>query len=294
MQLEATLGSFFRHVVVADAAQMTVLYCASSSKHKSQYLELEREFRAQVGFVQETSFRRQVLELLRTSPSALAPGPRHTLSETLLSRISVQEKPVTRPTSFVIFLVDDNLFVRSFDLDAAIRALDLNSDALGFSLRLGRNTTHCYVLDREQSLPRFESLPESVLKWRWSRADGDFGYPLEVSSSIYPLETVIGLLKRTEFSDPNTLESQMFRQERRFVRQFPVLLCYEKSVVFSVPLNRVQQVYGNRAADMNESSSEALAELFDQGQRIRLAALEGFVPSACHQEVGLQFEQRTR
>jgi hypothetical protein len=212
--------------------------------------------------------------------------------EALRSRIPKDPRPVRNPSRFVLFLVDDNLFVRPFRLDAAGQSMALCPEAVGFSLRLGRNTTQCYILDRAQSLPDFQSLPSGVLRYDWTHADGDFGYPLEISSSMYPLETVVRLLERLSFSDPNTLESRMSLQASRLARHLPLLLCYEQSVAFSAPLNRVQNVYANREASAAELSPEVLADMFDRGQRIKIAAFNGFVPSACHQEVGLDFEER--
>ncbi len=72
----------------------------------------------------------------------------------------------------------------------------------------------------------------------------------------------------------------------------PALLCYEQSVTFCNPVNKVQTVYANRAGTASEYAADHLAELFDQGYRVQVAAYAGFVPSACHQEVELTYERR--
>jgi hypothetical protein len=100
---------------------------------------------------------------------------------------------------------------------------------------------------------------------------------------------MIRLIERVKFSDPNTLESQLALQAKRFIRRHPLLLCPEVSVAFSAPLNRVQDVYTNRSGASPEWSSERLADRFDEGYRLDVGALDGFVPAACHQEVELSF-----
>ena len=85
-----------------------------------------------------------------------------------------------------------------------------------------------------------------MLKFRWPAADGDFAYPLELSSSLYRTSTAVNLFKRLRFSDPNTLESQMSLQARRVCPSNAVPALLGQSVAFSAPLNRVQNVYQNR------------------------------------------------
>jgi hypothetical protein len=81
---------------------------------------------------------------------------------------------------------------------------------------------------------------------------------------------------------------------RRLRRRYPFLLCWEASVAFSAPVNRVQQVFDNRSGGEAALSVNSLANLFDDGQRIDLGPLEGFVPNACHQEVSLSFKPQAR
>ena len=190
----------------------------------------------------------------------------------------------------ILFLVDDTLFVRPFSLRLAAETLETNHDALGFSFRLGTNTVNSYVLRRPQGVPSFEHLPGGVMKYRWLQADADFAYPLELSSSFYRAEMIVRLLRGLKFTDPNILESQMSVKAGRLGRRFPSLLCWENSVAFSAPVNRVQQVYENRSGAESWLSVDSLASLFQDGQRVDLGALEGFVPNACHQEVSLSFK----
>jgi hypothetical protein len=287
LQLDATLTSFFRHASDAADVEMVVLYRSSSPRHEAQYIQLAGQYGDRVRFVPETAFRRQVLEILKT-PIRSA---RNRKRDPFIPAWRSSDRLRTANTQdHVLFLVDDSIFIRPFGLGAAVQAIDANSDAAGLSLRLGTNTRYCYALDRRQSLPEFKPLVDGTLKFGWVGADGDFAYPLELSSSLYPLGLIVGMIDRLAFSDPNTLESKMAVGARHLARRWPALLCYPVSVAFCTPLNRVQQVYMNRAGDAEKFSKERLADAFEQGRRINIGSLDGFVPSACHQEVELTLD----
>jgi hypothetical protein len=294
LQLEAALNSFVRRAGETAGLDLVVLYRASSVRFGAQYAQLSRDYAGRVRLVAETDFRRQVLEILGEVPDAKSSVARPAAFRKAVAGNSASAGSGTRRNDFLLFLVDDTLFTMPFGFDTAVEALSANLDALGLSLRLGRNTTHCYALGRSQSLPSFQELPDAILKFRWTRGDGDFGYPLEISSSIYRLETIRALVQGLNFDDPNSLESQMALQAGRFARRAPAMLCLQRSVAFNNPINRVQSTFENRSGEAPQYSTDALAERFDLGQRINVDALEGFVPSGCHQEVELEFEPRIR
>jgi hypothetical protein len=294
MQLDGMLRSFFRWCAEPDLANLTVLYATSGSRFHDQYRELEREHQGRVHFVEETDFRTQVLGFIGTTAKA-----RRTSSfGSWFSRRSraPEGKDIAQvgPPSHILFLVDDTLFVRRFSLRVAAQALDNNHDALGFSFRLGTNTVNSYVFRRSQNLPSFEHLPDGVKKYRWPHGDGDFAYPLELSSSFYCRETIVPLVLGLEFSHPNSLESQLSVNAGRLRRRFPFLLCWDSSVAFSAPVNRVQEVFENRSGGEAELSVGSLADMFDSGKRLNFEAFEGFIPNACHQEVSLSFKPHAR
>ena len=286
MQLDATLSSFLLHGNDISGARWVVLYKATSALYRSQYAVLEKRYREYVSFIEETQFRRQLLDVLKEGRSSDPRENRHGFG----SFKAWRNPSVVRPQNFVLFLVDDNIFIRSFRLDEVVHALTVNLDAIGFSLRLGRNTTRCYTLNRSQSLPNFQLLQKDILKFNWTHADADFAYPLELSSSVYPLETVLHLVSRMDFDNPNTLERGMAVRARRLAGRFPFLLCFAQSITFCNPINRVQEVYQNRSGGKAEFTTERLAVRFEQGQRIDIRSLAGFIPDGCHQEVELTFE----
>jgi hypothetical protein len=294
MQLDATLRSLFRHCSDASLFDLHVLYAASTARFRTQYENLAREWSHEGGirFHAEREFRCDFLKLLGLAGNHR--GPFLALRQRVVGRVhrSLNRAPtVQAPWELLLFLVDDNIFVRSFSLSDACMALRDDPLAIGFSLRLGRNTTSCYSLRKSQEPPQFEAADRATLAFDWTDAECDFGYPLEVSSSLYTAKAIAGLLTTEDYSNPNTLESALARSASRFggTRGRPHLLCFPQSVTFCNAVNRVQTTYQNRSGDAPEFAADALADSFDSGLRIDISAFDGFLPDACHSNIPVTF-----
>ena len=295
MQLDAALRSFLLHCKDAHRSSLVVIYKASDGTSLRQYAWLALDFKAyqNLRFVQERNFRRDVLVLLQRAVQ----GSLIKTCYRFLARFGQRAAWLTRlrlpipPQQTLLFLVDDNLFVRDFELQEITRALAEHPEALGFSLRLGANTSYCYTRSRPQDLPGFSPLENGILKYSWTNAADDFGYPLEVSSSVYRLGDIYPLLCKIPFSNPNRLEGKLARQAQSFRKRSPYLLCYPQSITFCNPVNMVQTVIQNRSGTSPEFTKERLARLFEEGYRINVEAFTGFVPNSCHQEADLVFER---
>lgn len=261
LQLDATLTSLRWHCLSADGLRVRVLYTTSSASQTWMYRILAAEH-PDVEFVREKDFRRDVIDLSADS-------------------------------EHLLFLVDDTMIVRHFDLGYALSLLDERPLALGVSLRLGRNLTYSYTLDRPEILPEFDEQQDGVLEFSWPGADADFGYPIEVSSSIYRSSDLGPLLSGLDYRNPNTLEAELARNACRFEDSRPRLLCLNTSAAFSIPANLVQDVWQNRISGDPDTSARALAERYGRGERLAVASYDGFTPTACHQEVPFVFETRT-
>lgn len=254
LQLDGTLRSFTAHVKEKEHG-ITVLYTTSSPEQEELYSALKREY-AQISFVRESSFKRDLLAVLKNF-------------------------------DYVLFLVDDNIFVRDFSLAEAVTALEMSPTALGVSLRLGANTNYCYPLNRSQAVPEFSRLIGPYCSFNWVNAQCDFNYPLEVSSSIYKLALILPLLEQIDFKNPNTLEGNWAAKAKFYGASHPCLICPEKSITFCAPVNKVQSVMDNRAGETHGVSAQALADQYRAGKRLNVKAYAGFTPNACHQEVEL-------
>ena len=232
MQLDATLRSFFLHCRDAYRARLFVIYYASDDLHAQQYLGLKQAYR-HVHFIQQQSFREDVLGRLMFGAIPLPEkarrlGIRLARKNDRFARLTFA---LLRRPAYLLFLVDDNLFVRDFTLAEITKELVANPQALGFSLRLGSNTVHCYVLNRSQEVPVFTSSPVTIRKYNWTLADGDFGYPLEVSSSVFQLKDLQSILFHFSFKNPNELETQLSSQADCFRETKPDYCCVMSSLL---------------------------------------------------------------
>jgi tetratricopeptide (TPR) repeat protein len=257
MQLDGTLRSLLSHCKGRESIDLKVLYTTSNECHERQYLQLMTEYDL-VEFIRERNFKQALMSILSSY-------------------------------QYVLFLVDDNIFVTDFHLPDVVGSLESHWDAIGFSLRLGRNNSYYYMLDREQRPPHFNKLGKNILKYDWTKAHYDFGFPLEVSSSVYRISDLWPVLVRTEFSNPNTLELMLAQNKDLYENLAGHLLCYDRSVAFCNPVNRVNTVCECRAGNEPAYSSDSLADLFEKGLRIDVKAYLDFIPNACHQEVELHF-----
>ena len=262
MQLRAALESFFLHCADSEQIKLFVLYQVSNQLHQRQYNNLKKDF-GNVVFIKETNFKQQLLAVVEGS-------------------------------EYVLFLVDDNLFVKDFYLADVVKSLRENKDSIGFSLRLGKKTNYCYSHDSKQSLPAFHKIDNGILKYNWTAGEYDFGYPLELSSSLYKTSDILVLLDKLEFTNPNVLEDMMAANAQLYAQTKGCLLCYENSVAFCNPINKVQSVWNNRSCTDDRYSAEKLAEMFEEGVRIDVEKFSGFVPSSCHQEVQVYFKAEDR
>ena len=188
---------------------------------------------------------------------------------------------------YVLFMVDDNICVSDFSIEKIIDLLEKNKTALGFSLRLGANCTECYTLSCKQEMPPSTKIADNVFMYSWFGANADFGYPLELSSSIYKVSDIIPILMNENFLNPNELEWKMQSYNYWFSTKKPHLLLYQTSACFCNPINKIN-INNNRSGNNPEYSIESLLTKYEKGVIIKYD-FKGFIPNGCHQEVDIEF-----
>jgi glycosyltransferase involved in cell wall biosynthesis len=260
LQLDATLQSLELNVKDLDLATVRVLYTTSSPYYESQYRILRGEHPG-VTWLRERDFKADLLELSGSVP-------------------------------YLLFVVDDTLFVGEVALSATASVLETDRSTVGFSFRLGRNTTYCYTLDKPQTLPVFEAAGPGLLQFDWTHSEHDFGYPLELSSSLYRSEDLLPLLSSLSYKNPNTLEAALAARVGVFAGSRPMLACCEQSVAVSVPANLVQTAWGNRMDGRPEVTAASLGAQFGEGRRLDVAHYKGHVARAAHEKLPFVFVQR--
>lgn len=259
MQLDACLNSFSLQCKDVRNCCRRVIYTCSNERHEMQYKTLT-EVHKEVKFFRERSFRQDLIQSMDGFP-------------------------------YVLFLVDDNIFVRSWFIGEVLEALQQNNRSIGFSLRLGRNTTFCYTYNTQQNLPNFEKFSPRILKFKWSKGcEYDFNYPFDVSSSIFRTSEVLPIIRQSsEINNPNELEIVLDKTKNTFYKSHSELFCFETSVAFCNPANMVQFSCLNRFKTEFSSSTYSLSRNFDLGYRVDLSSFIDFIPNACHIEVEFEF-----
>ena len=164
------------------------------------------------------------------------------------------ENCVLDAEEFVLLGCDDVVFKGYFDPNVPIKALVDEPQAISFSLRLGANL---------HSLPKLE-IDGDLLRWNWRAAgDGNWGYPWDVSASIYRREFIKDLIGRYKnLTNPNRLEAyiaEAIHDDAAVTEKLSI--AYKASKCLTLTINRVQDEYAN---DFDESSMAEPSELFAQ------------------------------
>jgi len=273
LQLDLLLNSFYLHCMQSYSTDIHIIY-TYDDQYKNSYNQLiqeqEEKERDNIKFIYEKDY--------------------PTFKSTFVEKIKDYE--------YVMFLVDDNIFTHPFDLLQISDLLKLNHDVLGFSLRLGKNTNICYPLNTQQEIPKsieydsninyFSTLNDlQIFAFYWIKAQLDFNYALEVSSSVYRVKDLINWFRDLVFNNPNELEAVLYDYSYYFYGK-PKLLSYCTSAAFCAPMNKVQNVaLNNRSNNMNMFSQESMLTMYKNGFRINPIEFDGVISNGCHQEVAL-------
>jgi len=258
LQLDATLNSIVSNCLDIERLRICVIYKTSSQLHKKQYDTLIEEHK-EVRFVEENSFKGDLIRIVLGSLQGC-----------------------------VMFVTDDTIFTRNFSVKEIVDTLSDNETCIGFSLRLGGNTTYCYMQDKNQNIPEMEFINDRILKYNWVGKEGDFGYPLELSSSVYGIPAIMVLLTSKGYTNPNSLETAMYQSLAYYTKTSPDILCYKVSVAFSNPCNIVQDKKTNRHGNID---AEQLARDFSAGDRIDIDKYQNMTVNSVHQEEELYYKE---
>jgi hypothetical protein len=182
------------------------------------------------------------------------------------------------------FLVDDIIFMRECPL-SVFDEYDLRRYIP--SLRLSRNITYSYTLDKHFDMPPFLSRKD-LLEWQWDQGSGEWSYPLSLDGNVFLRSDILSLLDEIEFTSPNTLESglQIFSPE--FARRKG--LCFISARLINIPCNKVQQDFNNRSGN---SSIQFLLQKWQEGKRIRFEDFAEKDYESVHVEESFNYASRS-
>jgi len=190
-----------------------------------------------------------------------------------------------RDYEYILFLTDDSIIINNFSIVEILNLLEQNKELLGFSLRLGRNLNYCYSLSKDQDVPT-HSLDKGIMTWDWSKGESDWGYPLEVSSSIYKVSVIEKIHYSCSYTNPRFLEYFMDMNKNMFQQNYPLMACYKNSAAFSSPVNVVSDA-NNKQGNQEKYTIDNLLNVYKEGTRINPDKFSHFFPRSAHEEVEL-------
>lgn len=257
MQLELSINSFLRHVKDLNSVFLNVLYFCSSEEDKKQYDFLKRLY-PDVNFVSQESFNEDVVRLISSY-------------------------------HFILMQVDDNIWCNDFEIKKSVTILENSPTIIGFSYRLGLNTTYCYMRGHVQS-PRDYLMKDGYVECDWRLCNGDFGYPLEISATMYRVDDILPWIKKIMPSNPNKMEGALNRIRVNFETARFMIAFNIKSSVFSNPINLTQ----NGSNVVSKSVSVSLSDLRNKFKDFKIDAsqFDGVEVNSCHFEIDYKYVRR--
>jgi len=265
LQLDALLRTF--RTLASGDVSLTVIYAASTERYRDAYLEL-------MGLHESGATR-----FLAESEHG---GFRASLGDVLDKLTS----------DAVFFLVDDIVFIERVDIERLAR---LAVEGFVPSMRLGRNVTYSYVVTRRQKLPPMKPLArsgpasaaggdEELWAWKWRSGELDWAYPLSLDGNVFVAKEIRECIQSLDFSAPNTLEDALQSANQRFRHRWGV--CYRKSRLVNLPINRVQDEVLNLHGLVHQDD---LLAMWNRGLRLDTSTLLGFNNVSVHEEAPLTF-----
>ena len=194
-----------------------------------------------------------------------------------------------------LFLCDDAVMINEMEISNTLSIL--NGNVHGVSLRLNPNLPHTYMTDTKNVIPKFEKVNVAgtiLYKWEWKKAkeNTDYAYPSCIDGHVYQTGWITFIVDNAEFSTPNHLEV-ILDGNKQIMK--PCLVCFEKTIMLTVPQNVVQNLFPNNRRNPNpEYSIENLNKRYLDGFVIDTENIYGIEPKAVHEEVEFKWIQNLK
>ena len=192
------------------------------------------------------------------------------------------------PNEYVAFAVDDIIVKDYTDLSDCVRWLK-KTGAYGFYIRLGMNTTECYMMnDKPTPVPVHERLSDDVISWAFEDADGDWGYPNSNDMAIVKKQDIIDTFNKMKFAS-TSYEALWASVADLTLRG----LCYNESKIVNIPMNLV--LYEdpiNGARNCGWYTTDELLGVFKAGLSIDVGDLYKINNKSPHMNYPVKFVNR--
>lgn len=247
LQLEALIRSLEKF---SKSPFKAIIQFSCSCNHRKSYDELIEQFKpyANYTFIEEQTFSltlKEVIQSLRTQ--------------------------------YMFFLVDDQVFVKPFDIENVLTMMNRNTF---FSLRLGQSITDFGIFERKLKPHYF--INGNFLEWSWklNKDQKDWGYQFSVDGTIYRTIDVLCGTMSIPFKAPNSFEDNMnsvclFRGDNKGIS-------YRLPVVINLIINASRQEKEYDNFESGEYSTDDMLKLWHSGMRFSLEKISSIVFHSTH------------
>ena len=194
---------------------------------------------------------------------------------------------VNNSAEHCMFLVDDIVFKEDVDVTMIKNVMDNNINIMTFSLRLGLHLDTCYPLSSKQPIPQGTVYPPGIFAWEWKNSEMDWNYPLSVDGHVFRSHQFATWIKELQFSRPNSYEESLQLIRQRYPLP-PIAICYARSKIVNLPLNRVQNDVENKCGNID---SLTLMQMWNEGKRMNIEKYQGILNNGAHEELELHIKE---
>jgi hypothetical protein len=195
-------------------------------------------------------------------------------------------------TPYTMFLVDDNIFINPVSIqDPQFKLFENNKNITCLSLRMNPRVNTCYT--QRQRTVKIPTVNKDFT-WNWrqiaqedsiSGYPSDWGYPLSVDGHVFRTADIINYIFSLNYNSPNMFEGHLWNKPING----DLMVCYENSIIFNNPVNKVQTVNGNEAGISINISAESINNKFINGGTLDFKPYNNIIIKAPHQEEPLYF-----
>lgn len=245
-QLDALLESL--QLYSHSKIQYIVQYSCSEN-HAQSYQELINRYLGQdICFIKESDFRNTLINIIRTVK-----------------------------TKYLFFLVDDQVFIKSFKIEDLTGKIQKHTFA---SLRLGKNITNWGIKDVKLSPQYIEK--DNTLEWKWllNKNQHDWGYQFSVDGTIYLTIDILRCIKSIPFKAPNSFEANMNSVILFKRNNFGISFLTPVVVNLIINASRIEDNYNDCVS--GEYSTEDLLDLWNKGKKLDVKKISSMKFSSTH------------
>jgi len=255
MQLYAMLETYFKFV--ENPAPLIIIYHASNELHEKSYKEVGELF-----------------------PKIKLVNEQFDFRKTLITELEGIK------TANLFFLTDDNIFIRKINFKYAS---SLDTSQFTLSLRHSPRLKYNYTTGAKQKPPEFINLQNQLelVKFNWFEQKYHWSDPWSVDGHVYSTSEILVLSQISDFKAPNTYESELKTFGHLMIKRPG--LCYDKSIILNLPINRVQEEFLNKSGNI---SVQFLLDKWNKGYKINTSIYENSVPESTHEEHSVSFQKR--